>query len=187
MDSKKQSTVKKIEYNWICDYCEKKFDSKIEAHQHELFCNKKDKEIVFKLGIFKKIILTLGCFLLPFLEALVVYMYTSETSSRLKMHFPLAPEVFLIGLFIITLFFNIFVYFKFPKKRFEIIYFSALIIGFPMICFCCYLLFYYFPFVHTPKGMGTVVQIYTFISFVFFIFLIKQILKKIFLKKKQKK
>lgn len=123
----------------------------------------------------KKIILTLGCFPLPFLEALVVYMYTSETSSRLKIHFPLAPEIFLIGLFIIFLFFNIFTYIKYSKKRFEIIYLVALIVGFPMICFCCYLLFYYFPFVHTPQGMGTVVQVYFFIAFVFLIFFLKRL------------
>lgn len=136
-----------------------------------------------KLGT---IILTLGCFPLPFLEALVVYMYTSEISSRLRTKFPLAPEVFLIGLFIIFLFFNIFTYIKYSKKRFEIIYLVALIVDFPMICFCCYLLFYYFPFIHTPQGMGTVIQIYFFIAFVFLIFLSKKLITLIISRLKDK-
>ena len=127
----------------------------------------------------KKIILTLGCFPLPFLEALVIYMYTSEISSRLSIKSPSSPEIFLIGLFIVFLFFNIFTYIKYSKKRFEIIYLAALIIGFPMICFCCYLLFYYFPFIHTPQGMGTVIQIYFFIAFVFLIFFLKKLISLI--------
>lgn len=124
----------------------------------------------------KKIILTFGCLPLPFLETLVIYMYTSEILGRLNIKFPITPEVFLIGLFVLFLFFNIFAYIKYSKKRFEIIYFVALIVGFPMICFCCYLLFYYFPFVHTPQGMSTVILIYFFIAFVFLIFLLKKLI-----------
>lgn len=37
------------------------------------------------------------------------------------------------------------------------------------------LFFYYFPFVHTPQGMGTVVQVYFFIAFVFLIFFLKRL------------
>lgn len=135
---------------------------------------------------FGTIILTLGCFLLPFLEALVVYMYASEISSRLSIKSPSAPEIFLIGLFVVFLFFNIFAYIKYSKKRFEIIYLVALIVGFPMICFCCYLLFYYFPFVHTPQGMGTVIQVYFFIAFVFLIFLSKKLITLIISRLKNK-
>lgn len=134
---------------------------------------------------FGTIILTLGCFLLPFLEALVVYMYASEISSRLSIKSPSAPEIFLIGLFVVFLFFNIFAYIKYSKKRFEIIYLVALIVGFPMICFCCYLLFYYFPFVHTPQGMGAVIQVYFFIAFVFLIFLLRKLITLIISKLKK--
>lgn len=177
---------KDVDYIWTCDYCGSEFPTKKESDKHELTCKKKDGEMIFKSGVFKKIILTIGCIPLPILEGLVVYMYTSEISSRLKATFPLDPGVFLISLFIIALFFNIFIYFKYPKKRFEIIYFSALVIGFPIICFCCYLLFYYFPFVHAPQGMSTVILIYFFIAFVILIFVVKKIIKKIIwlLKKK---
>lgn len=133
----------------------------------------------------RTIILTLGCFPLPFLETLVIYMYASEISSRLSIKSPSAPEIFLIGLFVVFLFFNIFAYIKYSKKRFEIIYLVALIVGFPMICFCCYLLFYYFPFVHTPQGMGTVIQVYFFIAFVFLIFLLRKLITLIISKIKK--
>jgi len=176
---------------WTCDYCGSEFPTKKESDKHEFTCKKKDGELISKSSVFKKIILTIGCIPLPILEGLVIAMYLSEISSRTgwRLFLPIkSAEVFLIGLFIIVLFFNVFAYFKFPKKRFEIIYVLALIIGAPMICFCCYLLFYYFPFVHTPQGMSTVVLIYFFTAFVVLIFTIKKIIKKIIwlLKKKSK-
>lgn len=138
--------------------------------------------------MFKKVILALGCIPIPFLESLVIYMYLSEGLGRLKMvPFKTGDEAgtFLIILTIIIVLLNIFLFFKSSKKRFERIYFLALIIGFPMICFCCYLLFYYFPFVHTPQGMGTVIQVYFFIAFVFLIFLLRKLITLIISKLKK--
>lgn len=123
----------------------------------------------------RKILLSIICFGIPFAEAFSLFIYYGLLKDQLKLPSISSPGLFLGTLFFIFILKNFFIYIKSSKQKLEKIILSSLIVGTPGILIICYFLFYYFPFVHTPQGMGTVIQIYFFIAFVFFIFVLRKI------------
>lgn len=123
----------------------------------------------------RKILLSFICFGIPFAEAFSIFIYYGLLKDQLKLPNISSPGLFLGALFLIFVFKNFLIYIKSPRQKLEKIIFSSLIVGSPGILIICYFLFYYFPFVHTPQGMGTVVQIYLMLVLAIIILILKKI------------